>query len=126
MQFVTLHENDDDCDENGVIEHYPSKVLGFIDVGNGEARAVIQCASNAMEWSSVEENFFVPFNLGTCWNDSFQMVPLTALVHPICVIKDTGSLYGDNRHIVVLPKRNWGQYFSDYIRRSLDDDDEDE
>jgi hypothetical protein len=44
---------------------------------------------------------------------SYVMVPITALVHPLCVIPDTG---GDRlSHIIILPKRNWSRYFGDKI-----------
>ncbi len=53
--------------------------------------------------------FFVKMNLGTDFNISFVTVPIEALVHPLCVISDSGG----NRDIyfVVLPKRNWSQFF---------------
>ncbi len=41
------------------------------------------------------------------------MVPIEALVHPLCVIPDCG---GDGDiYFVVLPKRNWSQFFGERI-----------
>ena len=51
------------------------------------------------------EIFFVKMTLGTDFNISFVTVPIEALVHPLCVIPDSG---GDiDIYFVVLPKRNW-------------------
>jgi hypothetical protein len=52
-------------------------------------------------------------NLETDINISFVLVPIEALVHPLCVIPDSGG----NRDIyfVVLPKLNWSQFFGERI-----------
>jgi hypothetical protein len=57
--------------------------------------------------------FFVKMNLGTDFNISFVLVSIEALVHPLCVIPDSGG----NRDIyfVVLPKLNWSQFFGERI-----------
>jgi hypothetical protein len=51
--------------------------------------------------------------LATDVNISFVTVPIEALVHPLCVIPDSG----DDRDIyfVVLPKCNWSQFFGERI-----------
>ncbi len=57
--------------------------------------------------------FFVKMNLGMDFNISFVTVPIEALVHPLCVILDS---CGDREiYFVVLPKRNWGQFFGERI-----------
>ncbi len=57
--------------------------------------------------------FFVKLKLGTDFNISFVTVPIDALVHPLCVIPDSG---GDRDiYFVVLPKRNWSQFFWERI-----------
>jgi hypothetical protein len=49
--------------------------------------------------------------LGMDFNISFVTVPTEALVHPLCVIPDSG---GDRDiYFVVLPKRNWSQLFGE-------------
>jgi hypothetical protein len=57
--------------------------------------------------------FFVKMKLGTDFNISFVMVPIEALVHPLCVIQDIG---GDSDiYFVVLSKQNWSQFFGERI-----------
>jgi hypothetical protein len=47
------------------------------------------------------------------FNISFVTVSIEALVHPLCVISDSG---GDRDiYFVVLPKRNWSQFFGERI-----------
>ncbi len=57
----------------------------------------------------MERTFFIKMKLGTDLNISFVTVPIEALVHPLCVIPDSG---GDSDiYFVVLPKRYWSQFF---------------
>ena len=88
--------------------HYPSKILGFVDAGEGRIDAVVQCSLRPLNWESVEKRMFVPFELGV-ETESFVTVPLSSFVYPLCVIKDYGG--GKNRYLVVLPRRHWSQYF---------------
>jgi hypothetical protein len=83
--------------------HYPSKIHGFLAI-EGKHEAVIQCSIKPLLWSVVEISFFVKMNLGTDFYISYVTVPIEALVHPLCVIPDSGG----NRDIyfVVLPERN--------------------
>ncbi len=61
----------------------------------------------------MERTFYVKMILGTDFNISFVTVPIEALVHPLCVILDCG---GDSDiYFVVLPKRNWSQFFGERI-----------
>jgi hypothetical protein len=62
--------------------------------------AVIQCSIKPLV---VERNFIVKLKLGMDFNISFvTIVPIEALVHPLCVISDSG---GDGDiYFVVLPK----------------------
>ncbi len=59
------------------------------------------------------KKFIVKLKLGMDFNISFVTVPIEALVHPLCVIPDSG----DDRDIyfVVLLKRNWSQFFGERI-----------
>ncbi len=60
-----------------------------------------------MQWKV----FFVKMKLGTDFNISFVIVPIETLVHPLCVIPDSG---GDSDiYFVVLPKLNWSQFFGE-------------
>ena len=64
-------------------------------------------------WSDLEKHFFVKTSIGTDLDVSYISVPITALVHPLCVIPDEG---GDmNTYIIILPKRNWSRYFGDKV-----------
>ena len=94
--------------------YYPSRILGFISM-NGSTEAVIWCSQKSLSWSDVEENFFCKIRLGQKFEVSVLTVPLSAVVHPLCVIPDYGS--EDDSFIVVLPKRNWSRYFGDKITR---------
>ena len=51
--------------------------------------------------------------LGEDFDESFVVVPIEAIVHPLCIIPDDG----DNpfRFFVILPKRNWSIYFGQSI-----------
>ncbi len=61
----------------------------------------------------MERNFIVKLKLGMDFNISFVTVPIEALVHPLCVIPDSG---GDRDiYFVVLPKRTMSQFFGERI-----------
>ncbi len=92
--------------------HYPSKILGFLYI-EGKREAVIQCSVKPLVWSVGERNFIVKLKLGPDFNISFVTVPIEALVHPLCVIPDSG---GDRDiYFVVLPRRDWSQFFGERI-----------
>jgi len=92
--------------------YYPSKILGFIKM-SGSPEAVIQCSEKPLIWSDVENKFFVKTIIGTDMDVSYVTVPITALVHPLCVIPDVG---GDlMSYIIILPKHNWSRYFGDKV-----------
>ncbi len=92
--------------------YYPSKILGFVTI-HGITEAVIQCSKKPLFWSDLEEKFILKTIIGTNIDISYVTVPISLLVHPLCVIPD----YGGHRtsFIVVLPKRNWSRYFDDKI-----------
>jgi hypothetical protein len=92
--------------------HYPSKILGFFSI-EGKREAVIQCSVKPLLWSTVERMFFVKMKMRTYFNISFVMVPMEALVHPLCVSSDGGGHI--NIYFVVLPKRNWSQFFGERV-----------
>ena len=91
--------------------YYPSKILGFIKMSES-IEAVIQCSEKPLIWSHVENNFCVKIKIGTDMEISYVTVPITALVHPLCVIPDG---YDESYYIIILPKRNWSQYFGDRV-----------
>ena len=63
----------------------------------------------------LKRTFFCTIRLGQTFEVLVVTVPLSALVHPLCVIPDYGS--EDNSFIVVLPKQNWSRYFGDKITK---------
>ena len=112
--FVYFQNNDDKE------EHYPSRLLGFVDIGNG-VEAVVQCSKHPVQWDLVEEKFFVRFELCVNFAVSYLRVPLLSLVYPLCVIEDFGS--DDNMYLIVLPKRRWGRFFGKFITALAEEDD---
>ncbi len=79
----------------------------------GKREAVIQCSVKPLLWSVAERNVSVKLQLGMDFNISFVTVPIESPVHPLCVIPDSG---GDRDiYFVVLPKRNWSQFFGERI-----------
>ena len=98
---------------NTIESYYPSKILGFIEVGDKQ-EAIIHCSEKPLEWKTVETKFFVAITIGTDSDVSFVTVPIDALVHPLCVLPDIGG--NANSYFVILPKRNWSRYFGDKIR----------
>ncbi len=97
--------------ENDTEVYYPSKILGFVAMGDG-VEAVIQCSIKPLQWRTVEKRMFVAFELGD-ESESFVSVPITSFVYNLCVIKDYGG--GKNKYIVVLPRSGWGRYFGEDI-----------
>ena len=52
--------------------------------------------------------------IGTDMGVSYVTVPISALVHPLCVIPDDGG--DETSYIIILPKRNWSRYFGDKVQ----------
>jgi hypothetical protein len=104
----------EECANGDPVEHfYPSKILGFVKFDT-TTMAVIQCTERPLSWSSVERNFLYKVVLGLNDKISTVTVPLSSLVHPLCVIPDYG---GDGAsYFVVLPRRNWSRYFGNRIK----------
>ena len=110
--WVYVHYTENTSSGDEVECYYPSKILGFITI-NGISEAVIQCSDQPLHWNTVKENFCVKFKLGCDRNYSFDTVPVSSLVHPLCVIPDYGG--ATNNYMVILPKRNWSRYFGDKV-----------
>ncbi len=71
-------------------KYYPSKILGFITISK-TTEAVIQFSEQPLIWSDLENKFFVKTIIGTDLDVSYVTVPISALVHPLCVIPDDGG-----------------------------------
>ena len=99
---------------NSVESFYPAKILGFVKCNDlTETQVIVQCTERPLVWSQVEKHFLIKVVLGSNDEVSTVSVPLTALVHPLCVIPDYG---GDGKsYLLVLPRRNWSRYFGNKI-----------
>jgi hypothetical protein len=95
-----------------VERYYPSKILGFVKFDE-KTEAVIQCATKPLRWSRLKKQFVVEVILGIDDEVSVVTVPLSSLVHPLCVVPDYGGQ--GTSYLVILPRRNWGRYFGDKV-----------
>ena len=100
-----------DSDNSNAV-HYPSKILGFIQEGE-EINAVIQCAIEPVQWSRLEEEFIVKICLNMDVGKE-EIVPLSSLVHPICVVPNFG-LENKNEYMMILPKGQWSGCFARFV-----------
>ncbi len=67
--------------------YYPARILGFLTI-NGSKEAAIWCSEKPLRWIDVEQIFFCKIALGHTFEVSVVTVPLSALVHLLCVIPD--------------------------------------
>jgi len=74
-----------------VKKYYPSKILGFVKM-SGTPEAITQCSEKPLIWSEVENMFLVKTKIGTDMDVSYVSVPISALVHPLCVIPASGVI----------------------------------
>jgi len=95
------------------LEYYASKIIGFIQREN-EVQAVIQCSVRPILWSALEEKFICSFDLCS-ENGQKQIVPMSSLSDPLCVIKDYGA--SADKYLLVLPKREWSGYFARFVKK---------
>ena len=104
------------CGNSKLVESfYPAKNLAFVKFDkSSETEAVVQCTEQPLVWSSIKKHFLIKVVLGTDDEVSMVTVPLTSLVHPLCVILDYGG--NGTSYIAVLPKRNWSRFFGDRIK----------
>ena len=117
--WAYVHYDIEGADGRRVQQFYPSKILGFMKTGEDSISAIIQYSIEDVPWDRLEENFFVPFSLCTTPNKE-DVVPITSLCHPICVIPDYGA--GDqntDNYMMVLPKGQWSQYFTRFYNKTI-------
>ena len=69
-----------------------------MNIGFGD-EAVVQCSVGQIKWSEVERDFFHPFELDIDFASSYDRVPMSAIVYPLCVIEDIGG--DDNMYLIV-------------------------
>jgi hypothetical protein len=113
--WAFVHFQESDRTGNVRESYYPSRILGFINGDRStDSTAIVQCTKRPLDWFQLEKNFLMKVVLGIDDEVDVVSVPITALVHPLCVIPDFG---GDgNSYLVVLPRRNWSRYFGNEIR----------
>ena len=103
-------------DIDGEQMFYPSRVLGFTKLGDGSINAIIQYSMEDVTWDRLQKDFVVPFRL--CTEASKEnIVPLTSLCHPICVVPNFGAENLDD-YLLILPKGEWSQYFTRFIHKT--------
>jgi hypothetical protein len=85
-------------------------MIGFIEIDR-QKEAIIQCCLEPLEWSTVHAKWstvqakcLVGITLANYVNVSFVTVPIDSLVHPLCVIPDSGGK--PSCCFAVLSKRN--------------------
>ncbi len=112
--WAYVHFQEISVDGIEVENHYPSCLIGFIELDGGITEAVIQCTEKSLLWSEIETDFFSTVKLDTSVDISIVTVPISALVHPLCVFLE--SFTSKERFVVVLPKQNWSRYFGSKIK----------
>ena len=71
-------------------EFYP--FFGFVQTEGAPIHAIVHhCSQQLMNWSTVEHEFFVPFVLGTEFEELVISVTLPALTEPIGIIPNYGA-----------------------------------
>ena len=95
-------------EEDGMLKerHYPSKILGFIE-DSKDVNAAVQSSIQPVPWSKLEEEFIANFSLCTEVGKE-EIVPMSSLIHPICIVPDYGAANKD-QYMMILPKEQWGE-----------------
>ena len=77
----------------------------------------IQCAIEPLQWSRLEEEFIVKLCLNTHVGKE-EMVLLSSLVHPICVVPNFG-IEEQNEYMMILLKGQWSEYFARFVNNGI-------
>jgi hypothetical protein len=107
---------------------FPSKIFGFVQYLSGGISsnsttnhedkcmyAVIQCSAKPLRTSFIDEHFITTFRLGTNY-DSFDVVPVESIMHPMLAVPSFGST-SDDLYVTATPYEQWGKYFENEMRR---------
>ena len=103
-------------DVDGEQQYFPSRILGFAKTGGQNIVAIIQYSIEDVTWDRLQEDFVVPFRLCT-ERSKEDIVPLSSLCHPLCVVPNIGG-EDANRYMMILPKGQWSQYFTRFINKT--------
>ena len=99
---------------------YPSKIFGFVEFPCNIVVqcAVVQCSVSTVPWDIPERKFILEFYLGTYFNTSFVIVPVSSIINPVCVFPSYDSI-DSTSFFVVFPKQNWSNYFGMKVRQKM-------
>lgn len=99
-------------------QFYPSKILGFVE-HDSELKAIVLCSIESVPWSEVEDNFVVKFSV--CEDEGEeQLIPLSALSHPLCIVPNYGADEDEKKYLMILPKGQWSSYFGRFVQNHID------
>jgi hypothetical protein len=112
--WAYVHFQEISADGIDVENHYPSRIIGFIELDGRITEAVIQCTEKPLLWSEIETDLFSTVKLDTSVDISIVTVPISALVQSLCVFSESST--SKERFVVVLPKQNWSRYFGSKIK----------
>ena len=101
-------------DGESEFQYYPSKILGFIRSKTGEVQAVVQCSEKPLPWLQLEQKFVCKFDLCSSVGKE-QIVPISSLSDPLCVVKDFGG--SEDKYMLVLPKGLWSEYYARFVKK---------
>ena len=67
----------------------PSLIPGFVKFqGDDKVMAVVRTAESDLPWEHIKKKFVSLFEIGTEFNVSYDLVPVTSCVHLIFVFQD--------------------------------------
>ena len=77
-------------DENGgeELKHYPSLILGFVQINDEEVKAVVRTSLEDLPWNKRLQEFVSSFHIGTNLEEDYALVPVSAITHLVFVFKD--------------------------------------
>lgn len=111
------------------VVNYAACILGIFTIsehigGDHEPNrpyAVVQISTKPLSMRDLRRDFVSKFELGCDLDEELCVVPVDhGIVHPLCVFRNYG---GSNREFFsVLPKRSWGNYFSDAIHSKIEEE----
>ena len=82
-----------DHEQKKTFKHYPSIVLGFVQLAKKEEVCAVVCISTrAVSWDTITTEFITSFMISDNSGTSYVTVPVSSLVKPMCVYGDYGGM----------------------------------
>jgi hypothetical protein len=103
MKTKIFNLNTTICDSVRLVDPNHQKFLALSQY-TGSQKLLLNVLRRQLFWSDLEETFILKTITGTNIDISYVTVPISLLVHPLCVIPDYGG--HSTSFIVVLPKCN--------------------